>query len=193
MELDVLVQQALDRRTELAALGEQAEAYGQLAKVERSRVLPQLSVSGGYHLPREPVSRRRDGRDGGRGVQWALFDGGQSRKRAAALERNRRATDEQRADVESMIALQVRQAWLGVDETRQRVEVTAESVEQAEENLRIARELYGAGPRHADAAARGGDAAGAGAHEPRQCDAGMPGLRGCGWRGRSGRCRAPRW
>jgi outer membrane protein TolC len=44
-----------------------------------------------------------------------------------------------------MIALQVRQAWLGVEETRQRVEVTAESVEQAEENLRIARELYGAG------------------------------------------------
>jgi outer membrane protein TolC len=44
-----------------------------------------------------------------------------------------------------MIALQVRQAWLGVEETRQRVEVTAESVAQAEENLRIARELYGAG------------------------------------------------
>ena len=48
----------------------------------------------------------------GIGVQWALFDGGQSRKRAAALDRNRRATQEQRADVESMIALQVRQAWL---------------------------------------------------------------------------------
>jgi outer membrane protein TolC len=81
----------------------------------------------------------------GVGVQWALFDGGQSRKRAAALERNRRATEQQRDDVESMIALQVRQAWLGVDETRKRVQVTADAVDQAEENLRIARERYGAG------------------------------------------------
>jgi outer membrane protein len=96
-------------------------------------------------LPREPVPRRRGVRRGGRrgalgAVRWRPVT--QARGR---LERNRRATDEQRADVESMIALQVRQAWLGVDETRQRVEVTAESVEQAEENLRIARELYGAG------------------------------------------------
>ena len=81
----------------------------------------------------------------GVGVQWALFDGGQARKRAAALERSRRATEQQRADVESLIALQVRQSWLDVDETRQRIQVTAGAVDQAEENLRIARERYGAG------------------------------------------------
>ena len=81
----------------------------------------------------------------GVGVQWALFDGGQTRKRAAALERNRRASEEQRAEAESLIGLQVRQAWLGVEETQQRVRVTADAVDQAEENLRIARERYGAG------------------------------------------------
>jgi outer membrane protein TolC len=144
-ELEVLVQQALEKRTELAALGEQAEAYGQLAKVERSRVLPQLSVSGGYTYLENQFLDDETVAMAGVGVQWALFDGGQSRKRAAALERNRRATQEQRADVESMIALQVRQAWLDVDETRQRVRVTADAVGQAEENLRIARERYGAG------------------------------------------------
>jgi outer membrane protein TolC len=145
MDLEVLVQQALDRRTELAALGEQAEAYGQLARVERSRVLPQLSASGGYtYLENQFLDDETVGM-AGVGVQWALFDGGQSRKRAAALERNRRATQEQRADVESMIALQVRQAWLDVEETRQRIRVTADAVGQAEENLRIARERYGAG------------------------------------------------
>ena len=81
----------------------------------------------------------------GVGVQWALFDGGQARKRAAAMDRNRRAARDQRADVESLIALQVRQAWLGVEETRKRVQVTADAVDQAEENLRIARDRYGAG------------------------------------------------
>jgi outer membrane protein TolC len=144
-DLAPLVQRALERRTELAALGEQAKAYGQLAKVERARVLPQVSVTGGYNYLENQFLDDETFAMAGVGVQWALFDGGQSRKRAAALERNRRATEQQRDDVESMIALQVRQAWLGVDETRKRVQVTADAVDQAEENLRIARERYGAG------------------------------------------------
>ena len=144
-DLVPLVEQALERRTELAALGEQAKAYGQLAKVERSRVLPQVSVSGGYSYLENQFLDDEEFAVAGIGVQWALFDGGQSRKRAAALERNRRATEEQRDDVESLIALQVRQAWLGVEETRRRTQVTADAVDQAEENLRIARERYGAG------------------------------------------------
>jgi outer membrane protein TolC len=78
-------------------------------------------------------------------VQWALFDGGQARKRAAALERSKRATEQQRADAQSLIELQVRQTWLDVSETQQRIRVTADAVEQSEENLRIARERYGAG------------------------------------------------
>jgi len=144
-DLDGLVAQALERRTELAALGEQATAYRQLAKVERSRLLPQVTVSGGYSYLENQFLDDEEYAMAGVGLQWALFDGGQSRKRAAALDRNRRATEEQRADVESLIALQVRQAWLDVDETRKRMQVTADAVDQAEENLRIARERYGAG------------------------------------------------
>jgi outer membrane protein TolC len=144
-DLGPLVQQALEQRTELAALGEQAKAYGQLARVERARLLPQVSLSGGYNYLENQFLDDEEFAVAGVGVQWALFDGGQARKRAAALERNRRATEEQRADAESVIALQVRQAWLGVEETGQRVQVTADAVDQAEENLRIARERYGAG------------------------------------------------
>ena len=61
-----LVQQALEQRTELAALGEQAKAYGQLAKVERARVLPQVSVSGGYNYLENQFLDDEDRRDGGR-------------------------------------------------------------------------------------------------------------------------------
>jgi outer membrane protein TolC len=145
VDLDALVQKALEQRTELDALDEQARAYGQLARVERARVLPQVSVTGGYHYLENQFLDDEEFAAAGVGLRWAMFDGGQSRRRAAALERSRRATDEQRADVESQIALQVRQAWLGVAESRERVEVTAGAVEQADENLRIARELYGAG------------------------------------------------
>ena len=143
--LPALVEQAKSRRTELAAFDAQAEAYGQLARTERSRVLPQVALSGGYqYLENQFLDDETIGM-AGIGVQWALFDGGQSRKRAAALDRNRRATEQQRADASSQIELQVRQAYLGIQESRQRVIVTAQAAEQADENLRIARERYTAG------------------------------------------------
>jgi outer membrane protein len=144
-ELPSLIEQAQSRRTELTALDAQAEAYAQLARTERSRVLPQVGLSGGYqYLENQFLDDETVGM-AGIGVQWAMFDGGQSRKRAAAMERSRRATEQQRADAASQIELQVRQAWLGIDEARQRVGVNARAAEQAEENLRIARERYTAG------------------------------------------------
>ena len=144
-DLPALVEQANSRRAELAAFDAQAEAYGQLARTERSRVLPQVALSGGYqYLENQFLDDETVGM-AGIGVQWAMFDGGQSRKRAAALDRNRRATEQQRADASSQIELQVRQAYLGIQESRQRVAVTAQAAEQADENLRIARERYTAG------------------------------------------------
>ncbi|MCX7052655.1 MAG: TolC family protein [Proteobacteria bacterium] len=144
-DLPALVEQARSRRTELAAFDAQAEAYGQLARTERSRVLPQVALSGGYqYLENQFLDDETVGM-AGIGVQWAMFDGGQSRKRAAALDRNRRATEQQRADASSQIELQVRQAYLGIQESRQRAIVTAQAAEQADENLRIARERYTSG------------------------------------------------
>ncbi|HEX9206664.1 MAG TPA: TolC family protein [Steroidobacteraceae bacterium] len=143
--LEALTEQALARRTELAALDAQAEAYGQMARTERSRVLPQVALSGGYQYLENQFLDDNDVGMAGIGVQWALFDGGQSRKRAASLERTRRATEQQRADASSVVALQVRQAWLGLHEARQRVEVTADAAAQADESLRIAQERYRAG------------------------------------------------
>ncbi len=144
-DLDSLIAIALEQRTELGALDEQGEAYGQLARSERSRVLPQVSVTGSYSYLENGFLDDEEFLYAGVGVQWALFDGGQSRKRAAALERSKRAVQEQREDLQSLIALQVRQAWLEVEETRQRVAVTADAADQSEENLRIARERYGVG------------------------------------------------
>lgn len=143
--LEALTDLALARRTELTALESEAEAYRQMARTERSRVLPQVALTGGYqYLENQFLDDETVGM-AGIGVQWAVFDGGQSRKRAAALDRNRRATEQRRQDASSLVALQVRQAWLAMREARQRVVVTADAAGQADENLRIARERYGAG------------------------------------------------
>lgn len=143
--LEALTDQALARRTELATLDAQADALGQMARTERARVLPQVALSGGYQYRANQFLDDEDFGMAGIGVQWALFDGGQSRKRAAALDRTRRATEEQRADASSQIALQVRAAWLGLGEARQRASVTVDAAAQADENLRIAQERYRAG------------------------------------------------
>ena len=144
-EIDALVAEALQRRTELAALDRQAEAYHAMAKGERSRVLPQLALTGGYSYLQNQFLDDEEFLSAGIGFQWALFDGGQSRKRAAALDRNGRATEDQRRDTETLVALQVRQVWLSLAEAQSRVKMSGATVEQAEENLRIAREQYGAG------------------------------------------------
>jgi outer membrane protein len=104
-----------------------------------------LMLTGGYQYLQNQFLDDETVGMAGVGVQWSLFDGGKSRKRAAALDRTRHATEQQRADVESLIALQVRQAWLERQEARQRVEVAAHAAEQADENLRIAQERYTAG------------------------------------------------
>jgi len=144
-DLAALTQLAVKQRTELAALEEQAKAYGQMANTERARVLPQLAVMGGYNYLQNQFLDRQDLLSAGIGVQWALFDGGQARKRGAALDHTRRATEQQRQDAETLIELQVRQSWLDVAAARERVAVSAEAVDQAEENLRMARERYSAG------------------------------------------------
>jgi outer membrane protein TolC len=144
-DLPSLTQAALKQRTELAALDEQAKAYGQMAKTERARVLPQLAVMGGYNYLENQFLNDDQFLSAGIGVQWALFDGGQARKRAASLDHTRRATEQQREDAATIVELQVRQAWLDAGAALERAKVAAEAVDQAEENLRIARERYGAG------------------------------------------------
>jgi outer membrane protein TolC len=144
-DLPSLIEAARSRRTELAALDAQAEAYGEMATAERARLLPHVSLTGGYqYLENQFLDDETVGM-AGIGVQWSLFDGGQSRKRAAALDRTRRSAEQQRADAASLIELQVRQAYLGLQESRARIGVNAQAAEQAEENLRIARERYNAG------------------------------------------------
>jgi outer membrane protein TolC len=143
--VEELTEQAVGRRAELSALDAQAEALGQLARTERSRALPQVALTGGYqHLENQFLDDDTVA-VAGIGVQWALFDGGVSRKRAAALEHSRKATEQQHAETASLIALQVREAWLGLSEARQRVQVTKGAAEQADESVRIARERYSAG------------------------------------------------
>lgn len=143
--LDELLRVAASRRSELRALDAQASALEARARAERGRLLPQLSLEGSYQHLETTILDREDFTSVGVGVRWMLFDGGQTLHRARALQRGGRAARYRREDLASQLELQVREAWLGLAEAAARRVATREAVEQAEENLRISRELYGAG------------------------------------------------
>jgi outer membrane protein len=143
--VDALIKRAVDSRSDLKAQAARADALASQSRAEFGKLLPQLALTGGYTHFDNQILDRQDFSMVGIGFTWNLFDGGQARNHAAALRSASRAAQSRVDDLRSMIELQVRQSWLGVQEAQARVKASREAVAQAEENLRSSRELYGAG------------------------------------------------
>lgn len=143
--VESLIAHALQTRGELKAAGARADALASEARAERGKLLPQLALTGGYTHFDNQILDRQDFSTVGVGFTWNLFDGGQARNRAAALKIESRAQQNRLDDLRSQIALEVRQDWLDVQEAQARVKASREAVSQAQENLRMSRELYSVG------------------------------------------------
>ncbi len=143
--IEALLRQALASRSELKGLAARADSLSSQSRAEAGKVLPQVALTGGYTHFDNQILDRQDFSMVGIGFTWNLFDGGQSRNRAAALRSASRATNSRLDDLRSIIELEVRQSWLDVHEAQARVKASSDAVAQAQENLRMTRELYGAG------------------------------------------------
>jgi outer membrane protein TolC len=142
---DALTERALSRRSELAALARQVEALRHQSGAVRGENRPQVALAGGYGYQENRYQVHEGQWMVTLGVSWNLFDGGVVGHRAAAIERQAAALALQREEIASIVALQVRQAWLDVQETGKRCTVTHSAIAQAEENLRVARDRYANG------------------------------------------------
>ncbi|HNP64127.1 MAG TPA: TolC family protein [Woeseiaceae bacterium] len=143
--LDEATTLALAQRAELAAFTAQAQSLQNRSLAERARSKPQLALAAGYNYLENDVLDDDQFWSIGIGFEWQLFDGGRSKKQASALARRASARQHQRDDLARSIALQVRQAWLDHDVALNRELVARASVQQATENLRVARDRYRAG------------------------------------------------
>jgi outer membrane protein TolC len=143
--LDRMITRAQERRPELAAVAAQGEAFQEAARAERAQALPQVALHAGYNHLDNLILDRENFASVGIGFQWRLFDSGQVRARTTALRSRARAADQRLADLRSLVALDVETAVLNRDEAAARVGAAADAVAQAEENLRIAKELYSSG------------------------------------------------
>lgn len=140
-----LVARALISREEIKGASAQADALESQARAERGKLRPQLALTGGYTHVDNQILDREDYATIGVGVTWSLFDGGQAKNRAEALDHASRAQRSSLDDLRSRISLDVQQSWLGVQDAQARMKASEQAVAQAEENLRDSRELYDVG------------------------------------------------
>jgi outer membrane protein TolC len=140
--LDRLIELAIANRNEIDALQAAAQTLQARAESMRGATRPQLFLTGGYAFLENDFLNREDFWSVGLSLRWNFFDSGRTRNAAGAISHQARALAQERSDLETLIALEVRQAWLAVNETRERLRVTESAVNQADENVRVARDRY---------------------------------------------------
>lgn len=132
---------ALKQRPELVTLAQQIESLGQQAQSVQAGLLPQVAVNGGYQYQENRYQAFEGLWMANVGVEWKLFDGS-SGHRSDAMTRQAISLKEQRDDLSGMINLQVRQAWLDIQEAQKRIITTKQAIAQADENLKVTADRY---------------------------------------------------
>lgn len=143
--LEQLIAQALERRPELAAVSAQREGLEQAARSERAQGLPQIVLHAGYNHFDNVILDRENFASVGIGFQWRLFDSGLLQARTSALRSRAHAAEQRLADLRSQVRLDVEEAYYNRDEAAARIHAAAAGLGQAQENVRIAKELYANG------------------------------------------------
>lgn len=143
--LESLTAQALEHRPELEAVQAQQTGFEQAARSERAQGLPQIVLQAGYNHVDNEILDRQNFASVGVGFRWRLFDSGQLQARTHALQSRAHAAEQRLADLRSIVRLDVETAFLNREDAAARVHAASAAVAQSEENVRIARELYGSG------------------------------------------------
>lgn len=141
-DLEHLIASAIGTRPELARLAAQANALRCQAQSMRATTKPNLGVSGGFTYVENRYLVPEGYGSLAIGLEWTPYDGGMSRAKSNSLLQQANALARLRADATTRVTLQVRQTWLDVQETQQRIEVTGRAIDQAEENVRVAAARY---------------------------------------------------
>lgn len=141
-DVQQLTDEALFHRPELAELDARAAQLRHHGEAAAAENRAQVHVQGAYTFRENRFQTPQGITSAGVGVWWNLYDGGRARNRADRQFQLAQAMCHARGDLQSNIQLEVRRAWLAVNETRQRLAVTHQSIQRAEENVRVTRQRY---------------------------------------------------
>lgn len=139
--LENLNRNALMQRPEFTVLNQQIQSLQEQMQAMKANLMPQIALNGGYQYQQNRYQAYEGLWQANVGVDWKLFDGSTNHK-GEALQKQALALQEQREELSGQILLQVRQAWLDIEEANQRLDVAKQSIIQADENLRVTTERY---------------------------------------------------
>jgi len=149
--IEALVDAAKQQRPERAALVKRVEAAAERSRAAAAGLKPTIAVGGGVEyarpnpriFPRE--ARWRTSWDASVNANWPLFDGGRARADAAEAGALARAVQERLADLDAVLAVEVRQRVTELDSSRAAIDAAADAIRSATEARRVVGERFRAG------------------------------------------------
>lgn len=135
-----LASQALSQRPEIKALSNQINALQEQARSVKAGLLPQVALNGGYQYQENRFMAFEGMWMVNVGMEWKL-DGG-THHQSNSLNRQALAMQAQRDEMAGRVGLEVKRAWLEIQETTKRIAVIEQAIAQADENVRVNQERY---------------------------------------------------
>jgi outer membrane protein TolC len=149
--LDVLIEEARQRRGERSALVERVRAAEDRARAAGAGSKPSIAASGGldYANPNPRIFPREDAWkhswDASLNVIWPVFDGGRTRAEIAEASAAAQAARARLAEFDSVLDVEVRQRVSDLEAARAAITAADEGMRAATENRRVAGERFAAG------------------------------------------------
>lgn len=139
---------ALENRTEIKSYTQKVEQSRKLVDVAKSEYYPSVNVVGHFERygdnPSVNGSALRDADNSYvMGVaSWNFWEWGRTKNRVDANRARENQATYALENLKDQVALDVKNAWLSLQEARKQVAVAQKAIEQAEENYRITQERY---------------------------------------------------
>ena len=133
------------QRPEILIAAETMKALDLEKTARKADYFPKLFLNGGYDFTENRYQLHEGNWSVTLGMGINLFQGGATRAELAKIDNQRMRLIEEKNKLMDDIRLEVEKYMLEVNTARERVAVTKDSVQQAEENLRINRVKYEAG------------------------------------------------
>ena len=142
-DLEPLIQQGLEKRPELHQLQSSEGAAKKQVDVAKTRSLPALSFFGNYQLDHnERLGEMNRIWNLGFALNVPIFDGLATRAAVKQAQSGLKQTQLGKQQMTDVIELEVRSAYLNLLEAKTLINVQRETVEQAQESVRIANLRY---------------------------------------------------
>lgn len=133
---------ASHERPELTAARKAVAQADEEVRIARGGRLPRINAFAGYDVDSGDLEDFAGSWSAGVDVELDLFDGARTTGAVATAMAARDAARAELRRVELDIALELRRAELGIDETRARITTTASAIQQAQRSLVTTRERY---------------------------------------------------